>query len=723
MAQHYRYEAMMKKPNPPRAAKKPYRQTHHSFTREDEYAWLRDENWQTIMKEPHCLRADIRRYLQAENAYCEAIISQTGELPELLFAEMQARIKEDERTPPMPNKQWAWAWHYQQGAEHPQICRSQRDGTKPQIVLDCNKEADNETYFKLINHCPTPAQDLLAWAVDRQGSEHCTIYMRDIASQKDNLPDRLENASGSMAWAADGQYIFYVLLDDQHRPNRVMCHRLGTMQSADRLVFEEKDAGFFVSLSASRSGDIIFIDCYNHETSEIWVIDAYKPEAAPQLIAPRLKGVEYTATYDAARKRLILLTNKDGAVDYKLMQATLNEPTNWQEFIPHKAGCLLLDVAAFENHLVWLARENALPALYIQSVKTGDIKQIAFEEEAYELTLEAGFEYDTNICRFSYASMTRPEQIFDYNMETDVRQLVHEQIVPSGHEPNNYITRRLWAEAKDGAKIPLSLLYHKDTPLDGTAPALLYGYGAYGTIIAADFSTTRLSLVDRGFIYAIAHIRGGKAMGHNWFLQGRGKKKQNSFTDFIAAAHALIDNGLTQKKQITIHGGSAGGLLVGAALNFAPDLFCGAVAEVPFVDILATMLDDTLPLTPPEWPEWGNPIKNADDYETIAAYAPYENIAACAYPHILATAGLTDPRVTYWEPAKWVARLRERRTDDGLTLLKTNMQAGHGGKAGRFNRLREIALIYTFILYIHNKHIDNKHIDNKHIDNKHIHNK
>jgi len=656
-----------------------------------------------VMKDPLALRADIRQHLQAENTYCDAIISQTGDLQAHLFAEMQARIKEDERTPPVPNKQWAWAMHYQRGGEHAQICRSRRDGTQPQIVLDCNKEAEGEAYFKLINHCPAPAQDQLAWAADRQGSEHCTIHIRDIASQKDELPDRLENTSASMAWAADGKHIFYVLLDDQHRPNRVMCHQLGTEQSNDRLIFEEKDAGFFVSLAASRAGDIIFINSYNHETSEIWVIDAHQPEAAPQLIAARKKGVEYTATYDAARKRLILLTNKEGAVDYKLMQAALDEPTNWQTLVPHKAGRLLLDVVAFQNHLVWLARENALPALYIQSVKTGDIKQIAFDEEAYELTLEAGFEYETNICRFRYASMTTPEQVFDYNMETHTRQLVHEQIVPSGHAPNNYVTRRLWAVAKDGAKIPLSLLYHKDTRLDGTAQALLYGYGAYGTTIAADFSTNRLTLVDRGFIYAIAHIRGGKAMGHNWFLQGRGAAKKNSFTDFIAAAHALIDNGLTQKKQITIHGGSAGGLLVGAALNFAPDLFLGAVAEVPFVDILATMLDDTLPLTPPEWPEWGNPIKNADDYATIAAYAPYENIAAYAYPHILATAGLTDPRVTYWEPAKWVARLRERRTDDGLTLLKTNMQAGHGGKAGRFNRLREIAFIYTFILYIHNK--------------------
>ena len=686
-------------PSAPVAPQKPQPDTHHNITRTDEYAWLRDPNWQQVMRQPETLKPEIAAHLQAENDFTEAVMQQSGDLRDTLFDEMRGRLREDESTPPAPQGAWAWLTKYEPGGEHPQICRSLRNGDQREIILNGNALSAGLDYFKLGGVEAAPDQNRLAWAADIKGSEYFTLKIRDIESGAD-LPDCLENTSGGMAWSACGEFLFYVQVDDNHRPNRVMRHRLGTKQTEDALVYEEHDAGFFVSLSASRSGELIFISAHDHETSETHMIDAHRPQDPPRPVTLRQSGLEYEVHHDAARDRLIILTNKL-AVDFSLMWATLATPDDWHELVPPQGGQLVLDVAAYADHLVWLSRENALPQLTVLDIATGQTKNIRFDEQAYELTLDPGLEYDTHICRFAYASMTTPRQIFDYDMRADSRQLVHQQIIPSGHAPENYVTRRLWATAKDGAKIPVSLFYRTDTPLDGTAPVLLYGYGAYGITIPAGFSPSRLSLVNRGFIFAIAHIRGGKAMGHDWLLQGRGKNKPNSFTDFIAAAEMLVDANLTKAGQITIHGGSAGGLLVGATVNLAPELFCGAVAEVPFVDVLTTMLDDSLPLTPPEWPEWGNPISSAADYQTIAGYAPYENIRATAYPHILATAGLTDPRVTYWEPAKWVARLRDRRTDDGLTLLQTEMSAGHGGKAGRYNQLRELASVYAFILLIH----------------------
>ena len=683
-------------PPPPQAARKKSTDTHHAITRTDEYAWLRDENWQAVMRDPAALRADIHAHIEAENQHTEAVLSQTGDLRQTLFAEMKARLKEDDATPPRPKGAWAWFVKYEKGGAYPQFCRQSRDGKNPKIILDGNQRAKGEAYFKIADTAIAPDQNLFAWAVDIKGSEYFTLKITQTDTGAD-LPDTIPNTSGQMAWSADGQHIFYILLDENHRPSRVMRHQLGTPPQKDTEIYHEKDAGFFVSLSASRSGDFIFIQIHDHETSETRLIDAHAPHTAPRLVAPRRTGLEYQLSHDAARNRFIILTNHE-AEDFKLMAAPIDAPENWHALIAHKHGTLILDMAAYANHLAWLTRENARPTLHIQCLKTNKTHRIAFDEEAYDLSLDAGLEYDTPILRFTYSSMTTPPQTYDYDMNHATRQLVHEEIVPN-HQPKNYITKRFWARGADGARIPVSLLYHKDTP--HPAPLLLYGYGAYGITIAPSFSRSRLSLVDRGFIYAIAHIRGGKAMGHHWFLQGRGKHKQNSFNDFIATARALIAAKLTRQKHITIHGGSAGGLLVGASLNLAPELFCGAVAEVPFVDVLTTMLDDTLPLTPPEWPEWGNPIASANDYQTIAAYAPYDNIRAVAYPHILATGGLTDPRVTYWEPTKWVARLRDRRTDNGLTLLNMEMAAGHGGKAGRYNRLHETAFIYAFILLIH----------------------
>ncbi len=561
-----------------------------------------------------------------------------------------------------------------------------------------------------MGYAPDPTGRLLAWAYDDKGSEYVTIKFRDIESGND-LPDSLDDTAGHFVWSACGTYLFYVMVDVNHRPNRVMRHQLSTAQSKDECVYEESDAGFFVGLDDTRSGRFLIITAHDHETSENWLIATERPHEAPLCVAPRRTGIEYEVDDDAARNQLIIVTNwnTQGKVqDFQIATApvpmTSGQMEDWQVLEPHRAGRLVLAALPFAQHLVILARENALPHIEVCDMvsdgATRARRKISFAEEAYDLALGEMAEYDTKLLRFTYASMTTPLETYDFNMETGVRELRKRQNVP-GHEPQSYITRRITAASHDDAQVPVSLVYHKDTPLDGSAPVLLYGYGAYGITVPAGFSFTRLSLVERGFIYAIAHIRGGKACGHDWFLRGRGVHKSNSFEDFAAAARALIAGDYTRAGHITLHGGSAGGLLVGATVNLAPDLFCGAVAEVPFVDMLTTMLDETLPLTPPEWPEWGNPIASKEAYELIAGYAPYENIRATSYPHILATGGLSDPRVTYWEPAKYIARLRAKRTDDGLTLLRTQMAAGHGGKAGRFNQLHEIAFVYAFVLKIH----------------------
>ncbi|MBL8907747.1 MAG: S9 family peptidase, partial [Rhizobiales bacterium] len=406
--------------------------------------------------------------------------------------------------------------------------------------------------------------------------------------------------------------------------------------------------------------------------------------------------VEYDV--DHWEDRLIIRTNADGAEDYKIAWAPIADPgpQNWSDLVPHRPGTLLLGVMALKNWLVRLERENGLPRIVIRDMANGEEHAIAFDEEAYALGLGEMREYDTDILRFTYSSMTTPAQVYDYDMRNRTRALRKTQEVPSGHNPADYVTKRIQAEAKDGETVPVTLLYRKETKLDGSAPVWLYGYGSYGITIPAGFNTNILSLVDRGFIYAIAHIRGGKDKGYRWYKEGKREKKINSFTDFVAAAEALIKRGYTREGNIVAQGGSAGGLLMGAVVNLAPHLFKGVVAEVPFVDVLTTMLDDTLPLTPPEWQEWGNPIASPEAYDVIAAYSPYDRIEAKAYPHILAVGGLTDPRVTYWEPAKWVARLRELKTDNSLLLLKTNMEAGHAGASGRFDRLKEVALVYAF---------------------------
>jgi oligopeptidase B len=689
----------------PRAEKRPQRDVHHGITRIDDYAWLRDENWREVMRDPDVLNKDIRAYLEAENAYTEKALEPLTALREALFQEMKGRIKEDDSYVPSPDGPFAYYTRYVEGAQHPLFCRRPR-GTEgnEEVLLDANKEAEGEAYFRIGDVDHTPDHRLLAWSADRKGSEYFTVRIRDLETERD-LADEVPDTSPGIVWDATGKSFFYTRVDDEHRPLKVFRHVVGTPATEDRLVYEEKDEGFFVGVGKTQSGKWLVISSHDHQTSECWLIPADEPETAPRLVAPREDGVEYDLEHDTTRNRFLILTNADGAEDFKIVEAPETDPSraNWRDLIPHRPGTLILNHVAYSGHHVRLERQGGLPRIVIRRLEDGGEHEIAFDEEAYDLNMGAGYEYDTTTLRFAYSSMTTPAEVYDYDLETRERVLRKRQEVPSGHNPADYVTRRIFATAPDGEAVPISLVHRKGLKLDGSAPCLLYGYGSYGISIPASFSTSCLSLVDRGFVYAIAHIRGGKEKGYRWYNEGKRDKKRNTFTDFIAAGEHLAAEGFTSRGQIVAQGGSAGGMLMGAVANMAPDLFKGIIAEVPFVDVLATILDATLPLTPPEWNEWGNPVESREAYDYIASYSPYDNVRPGPYPHIFALGGLTDPRVTYWEPAKWVAKLREARTNDGVTLLHINMDAGHGGASGRFERLKEVARVYAFALAVTDK--------------------
>ena len=724
-------------PTPPIAPRKPLTHTLHGRSRTDDYAWLKDEDWQQVMRDPSLLRADVRAYLEAENGYTEAVTAPLEGLRAALFDEFRGRIREDDSSVPAKDGTWEYYERYREGGQHPVVCRrAAGDPASEEILLDGDAEAvaspeaaepaatGSGGYYRIGDSGHSLDHRRFGWTADTNGSEFYTLRVKDLDTGR-RLDDVIERCSGAFEWAADGRTLFYTELDDNHRPCKVFRHRLGDDPASDALVYEEPDPGFFVNVTLTESRRFLLIDAHDHVTSEVRLVDAERPGDAPVLVAAREPGLEYDVSHHG--DRLIILTNADGAEDFKIVEAPLtwNPPVpcppaatlvgaqpprqsppaspgrvQWTDLVPHRPGVLIVAFTLFARWLVRLERENALPRIVVRDLASGEEHAIAFEEEAYSLGLVPGYEFETDTLRFTYSSMTTPGHVYDYDMRTRERTVRKVQEVPSGHDPAEYVTRRILAPSHDGEAVPVSLLHRRDTPIDGSAPLLLYGYGSYGISMPASFGTTRLSLVDRGFVYAIAHVRGGTERGYAWYTNGKLAKKANTFHDFIAAARALCEHGFTRRGRIAIHGGSAGGLLVGACANMAPELFHAVVAEVPFVDVLNTICDDTLPLTPPEWPEWGNPIESEAACECIAAYSPYDNVEAKDYPHIIATAGLTDPRVTYWEPAKWVAKLRATKTDDRLLLLHTNMEAGHGGAAGRFDRLKETALVYAFVLHV-----------------------
>ncbi|MDK9697504.1 MAG: S9 family peptidase [Siculibacillus sp.] len=681
----------------PIADRRPVVTRVHGVDLVDDYGWLRAADWQEVMRDPTSLDAAIRTHLDAENAHAVAMMAGTEDLQARLFEEMKGRIKQDDSSVPAKDGPFAYAVRHVTGGQHPLHVRTPRDGGGEEILLDGDARAAGKAYFRLSGVVHSPDHGKIAWGADENGSEYFTLRVRDLGTGAD-LDDVVEATGGEAVWTAASDAFFYVRLDDAHRPSKVFLHRLGTPATDDHLIYEEADPGFFVGLGKTLSGRFVVISIHDHETSEVHLIPAEAPTTPPSCVAPRITAEEYDVEH--AGETFYVLTNHGGAEDFQIMTAPVAAPgrENWRPWVEHVPGRLILSHSALAGHHVRLERVEGLPRIVVRRFADGAEHAIAFDEEAYSLGLSTGFEFETTEIRFTYSSMTTPARVHDYDMETRARVLRKEQEVPSGHDPAAYVTRRIFAPTADGETVPVSILHRRDTALDGSAPALLYGYGSYGITIPAAFSTTALSLVDRGFVHAIAHVRGGKDKGFRWYAQGRREHKTNTFDDFVAAAEGLIAEGYTSAGRIVAQGGSAGGMLMGAVANRAGELFAGIVAEVPFVDVLATMLDATLPLTPPEWPEWGDPIEDEAAFRTILSYSPYDNVAAKPYPPILALAGLTDPRVTYWEPAKWVAKLRATGTGDAPVLLKTNMDAGHGGAAGRFDRLKEVALVQAFAL-------------------------
>ena len=688
----------------PRARQQPVVQSWHGVELVDEFAWLKAGNWQEVMRDPAALGPDIRAYLDAENAYTTASLADIDPLQDVMLAEMKGRIKEDDASVPAPDGPFAYFERYREGGQHPLICREPRGGGTAEVLLDADALAKGRSFFQLGARRHSPDHRLLAWSADEAGSELYTMHVRDLATGTD-LADIIVDTVGSPVWVHDCSAFYYTRLDSQHRPSYVYRHRLGTPASDDCLIFESIDPQYFVSLSDTQSRRFAIISLHDHETSEVRLIDLLRPDAEPQLVAPLEPSVRYDVEHHPSfggAPALIFRTNAAGAEDFKLAWTPLASPerANWQDLVAHRPGIFILSFTVFADWLIWLEREDGLPRIVVRRLSTREQHTIEFPEEAYSLGINDGFEFQTDVLRFIYSSMTTPSEVWDYNLDHRGRTLRKRQEIPSGHDPAAYVTRRLFAPGFDGETIPISLLHHKDTPIDGTAPALVYGYGAYGIAIPAAFSSNRLSLVDRGFVFAIAHVRGGTEKGWRWYRAGKLANKPNTFRDFIAVVEFLIAKRWAAPTKVIGQGGSAGGMLMGAVANQRPDLFAGMIAEVPFVDVLNTMLDDMLPLTPPEWPEWGNPRTAADVFRTILNYDPYGNVRAQHYPAMLVLAGLTDPRVTYWEPAKWVARLRARRLDRNLLVLRTNLDAGHAGASGRFDRLKEIALAYAFAVKV-----------------------
>jgi oligopeptidase B len=662
----------------------------HSQEIRDDYAWLKAGNWQEVLKNPAALPADIRDYLVAENAYSACVLAPLAELQATLVAEMRGRLKEDDSSVPSRDGTFSYLTRFRTGEQHPLVIRRDDSEGTETVLLDAEALSQGKPFFQLGPRRHTDDHRLLAWSCDEAGSEFFTIRIRDALRLHD-LPDEVPETSGSVVWDSAGHSFLYVRVDANHRARRVYRHVLGTAVSEDALVYEEKQDGWFVHLEESQSGRFCFISISDHETTEVLVLERADLAGGLRLITPRETGMRYEVDHHG--DRFVIRTNADGSEDFKLVTAPVEAPgrATWTDLVPHRRGTMILDATCYRDWLVRLERENANPRVVIRHWADGSEHAIAFDEEAYSLFFMDGYEYETDTVRFVYSSMTTPAETFDYDMASRARTLLKRQEVPSGHNPADYVTRRLFAAAPDGEQVPVTLLHRRDLAQDGSAPCLLYGYGAYGFAMPADFDSRALSLVDRGFVWATAHVRGGTEKGWAWYTGGKKAAKPNTFSDFIAVAQMLVDRRYTSPGRIVAQGRSAGGMLMGAVANMAPELFAAVLAEVPFLDVLNTMLDAELPLTPPEWPEWGNPAASREDFDVIRSYSPYDRIEAKPYPAILAIGGLTDPRVTYWEPAKWVAKLRAHMTGGGPVLLKIDMDSGHGGASGRFNRLQEIA--------------------------------
>lgn len=673
---------------PPTALKRRTSTTHHGITITDDYAWLRDPNY------PDVTDVAILAHLKAENAYYEAQMAPHQPLIETLFQEMKGRIKEDDASVPARDGEYLYWRAFDVGGQYRKWWRKPVAGGADELLLDEPALAAGCDYFRLGAFSVSEDGRYLAYSVDDDGSERFSAYIRDLATGTD-LPDVIEDTMGALVWSADGRYLVYGRLNDQWRIDTVNCHEVGTAADSDTVLYRETDPGFQCGVGMTHSRAFILIATGDNTTSEVRLVPADDPLGAQILVRARQAGLEYDVEeHDGT---LFIHTN-DIDTNFRLVTASLDAPDVWSERVAPSADFYMTGVTTFKNLFVVEGRHRGLDQIWLHDYAGGAPKLISFPEASYSAGLDENPEYDITTLRLSYESMITPDRVIDYDIATGAQTILKEQVIPSGYDPTRYTTERLELPARDGTLVPVSIVYRNDFVKDGSRPLYLYGYGAYGIAIYPGFSTTRLSLLDRGFAYAIAHIRGGDDLGQQWQHDGKLTKRWNAFHDFIDVAQGLINSRHTDAGNVFAAGGSAGGELMGVALNEAPALFGAVAAHVPFVDVLNTMLDDTLPLTPGEWPEWGNPIEDEAAFQLIQSYSPYDNVKQKKYPPLLVTAGLNDPRVTYWEPAKWVAKLREFKTDDNLLLLKTNMGAGHGGKSGRFESLREDAEEFAFFL-------------------------
>jgi oligopeptidase B len=663
--------------------------TTHGITLNDDYAWLRDPGY------PQVETIAILDHLKAENAHFEAAMVPHRPLIDTLFAEMKGRIKEDDSSVPSKDGNWVYWRAFETGGQYRKWWRRPVAGGPDELILDEPALADGKEYFRLGALTLSEDGRWLAYAVDDNGSERFTARIRDLTTGEE-LADVIPETMGALVWNADATTLLYGQVNDHWRIDTIKLHRIGTPVADDATIYHESDIGFQCGVGMTHDRRWIAVATGDNTTSEVRLLPAEDPLATPLLVRERQPGVEYDVeTHDDT---LFIVTN-DTDTNFRLVTAPISAPGEWTERLAPRANFYLNDVSTFAGFFVVEGRENGLDQVEIHQYDGSGVTRIAFPEASYSAGLDENPEYDVTKLRLSYESMITPSLTEEYDVASVTRTTLKVQQIPSGYDKAKYATERLTITARDGTAIPVSVVYPADFPKDGSRPLYLYGYGAYGIAIPPGFSTGRLSLLDRGFAFAIAHIRGGDDLGQQWQLGGKLEKRWNAFTDFVDVAKGLCAAGFTSPGKICAAGGSAGGELMGVVINTDPDLWGAVAAHVPFVDVLNTMLDETLPLTPGEWPEWGNPIEDKAAFDLIRSYCPYQNVSAQAYPPLLVTAGLTDPRVTYWEPAKWVAKLRELKTDANPLLLKTNMGAGHGGKSGRFESLRETAEEFAFFLW------------------------
>lgn len=680
-------------PIPPKAEKKPKELIQDGKVRVDNYYWLNDKENESVLN-----------YLRSENNYYEQVTAHTKKFQEELFAEMKGRIKEDDSSVPYKLNGYWYQSKYEIGKEYPIYLRYKDSLEVPgEVIFNCNEMAKGYDYFSMGGIAISPNNKLAVFGVDTVSRRQYTLSVKNLETGQ-VFPDKIDNTTGGGVWANDNKTLYYTKNDAVTlRSDKIYKHILGTDASDDELVYQEKDDTFSTFVYKTKSKKYLVIGSYSTLTSEFQILSLDAPEKGFKVFSPRERGLEYSISHYG--DSFFILTNKDKATNFKLMRVgqenTLSD--NWEEFIPHRKDVLLSDIEIFKDYYVLSERENGLNNLKIVRWDGKDSYYLAFKSETYTAYVGNNPDFNTEILRYSYNSLATPSSVIDFNMRTKDKEIKKEQEVLGGKfNKENYTEERLWANARDGVKIPMSIVYHKDTKLTKDTPILQYAYGSYGYTVDPYFSTIRLSLLDRGFVYVIAHIRGGEYLGREWYDNGKLLQKKNTFTDFIDCSKFLIDQKMTSEEHLYAMGGSAGGLLMGAIVNMAPELYNGVIASVPFVDVVTTMLDDTIPLTTGEYDEWGNP-NEAQYYEYMLSYSPYDNVKPQEYPNLLVTTGLHDSQVQYFEPAKWVAKLRDLKIDDNLLLFDINMEAGHGGASGRFESIKEVAKEYAFLLDLEGK--------------------